>query len=49
MSEYAVITESMVDVVISSNITSFNSQKKFDKAVIRGFVKTALKQFDLKQ
>ncbi|XP_023325807.1 tubulin-folding cofactor B [Eurytemora carolleeae] len=33
MSEYSVITESLVDVIISSNITSFNSQKKFDKSL----------------
>ena len=32
MTEFSVITGSMVEVDITSNITSFTSQKKFDKA-----------------
>jgi tubulin-folding cofactor B len=33
MSEFSVITDSLVEVNISSNITSFTSQKKFDKSL----------------
>ena len=32
MTEFSVITGSMVEVDITSNITCFTSQKKFDKA-----------------
>jgi len=33
MSDYTVVTASMVDVFITSNIATFTSQKKFDKAL----------------
>lgn len=42
MSEFTVVTESLVEVHISSNITSFMSQKKFDKSLTVGDLKLKL-------
>jgi len=42
MSEFVVVTGSILDVFISSNITSFTSEKKFDKSLTVGDIKLKL-------
>jgi len=42
MSEYVVVTGSMLDVLITSNIASFTSQKRFDKSITIADLKSKL-------